>query len=327
MDFSKSIKNGLQYKSLENTRQVVLKPYEIITLKEMDTVNPEIAEFIKEKYPKIDKNKKFIVTKRKIHELVSAKNYKINETQKIYTKINKEIYINNDKSILDFCNTYGLLGADFHFHNKNIFSHAYDKNLNFELKTNDGFFGEFIESYKIFKREITEFKMYLEIWWFLKRGKIKEIENKSKNKLTKHYFELYKNKLKYTDYEKIAKIILLKINEHLYNNRLALNLNDGELQPGFKAEYLLDKAYSELYETIINNNNLKKCKHPDCRAFFEVTKSDQEFCPNDTCQQRYSNSLVPYWKKQYIKGNKTAEEVAERLKLSIEDIKKWKQNN
>ncbi|PUU89112.1 MAG: hypothetical protein CI948_2054 [Halanaerobium sp.] len=231
---------------------------------------------------------------------------------KIYLDINK-LNLDNDNEIIEFCNKYGPLGADHHPIKIISFDVCYPK------KTYIGFKSDAFQSYEMFKFAVEELQGLIEMWVSLQENKLPDLDN------TKIWF--VKNILKdkngnLVSLERAKEIFSANINKHLNLTKPHLIANNSNLLPVNKSKTLLAAAYMQFFEDITENKKFKRCKHPLCGDWFPVENTrgrEREFCENTNCATNY-RSFKSRWKKYFIEGEKTAEEVADRLEIKVEDL-------
>lgn len=233
---------------------------------------------------------------------------------KFYLDINK-LELDNDKKIIEFCNKYGSLGADFHsIDNKN-----YSFNKCYPNKNYIGFNSDAFQSYERFKLAVEEVKGLIDIWGSLQADKLPNLDNTAnwfvRDMLTdKNGNELSINKVR-VDFAD-------KINKHLELTKPHMVVNNNNFLPVKKSKTLLAATYMQFFEDVTENKKFKRCKHPLCGDWFTVENTsgrEREFCENTSCATNY-RSFKSRWKKYFIEGKKTAKEVADRLEIDIEEL-------
>lgn len=285
-----------------------LPDWEIKQTEKVSSVSEEIKKLMDNFVESVDKDYNnltdeslFIASPKKIKEHWYSGNEGYNPyneggnaaENKIYLDINK-LNLDNDNEIIEFCNKYGSLGADHHpINNKNYsFKECYPN------KNYIGFNNNAFQSYERFKLAVEELKRLVDIW-----GRLQENRLPDSDKETREEFAS-------------------KINKYLDLTKPHLTVENNDFLPVNKSKTLLAAAYMQFFEDITEKKKFKRCKHPLCKDWFPVEKTvgrEREFCENDNCATNY-RSFKSRWKKYFIEGEKTAEEVADRLEIEVEDL-------
>jgi len=264
--------------------KLVLRPYEIE------------GEFIVTRWRSED-----FCRQNKGPERISPKAYNPFHEENLLGAIIK-VNINNKKSILKFCNQYGLLTVSNHKHKERI--------------------GDFC-------REVTKLKKCVEYYWNLENNIEGEITPELEpppylsavidvGDMGYNYFSLAEYHLTRT------------VDSYLRNIYPQIkNSPEGGYIPYFASSNLISVAYYHLFRLMTQNKQLKKCKK--CGSFYVPIRSHSNFCPPPTvgerslCQNSYDQMV--YWsRRKILSGEKTVEEVAAIKGRPVEEVRKWIEN-
>lgn len=298
----------LRHNYLTNYYNEQLPEWEVKQTEKVSSISEQIKEAmesfeesVNKDYNNLTDESLFIASPKKIkeHWYSGKKGYNpYNESgtaaeNKIYLDINK-LNLDNDNEIIEFCNKYGSLGADHHpINNKNYSFKKCYPNKNYIGFNNNAF-----QSYERFKLAVEELKRLVDIW-----GRLQENRLPDSDKETREEFAS-------------------KINKYLDLTKPHLTVENNSFLPVNKSKTLLAAAYMQFFEDITENKKFKRCKHPLCGDWFPVENTrgrEREFCENTNCATNY-RSFKSRWKKYFIEGEKTAEEVADRLEIKVEDL-------
>lgn len=223
----------------------------------------------------------------------------------------------SEKSILEFCNQYGLLGESA----REVPAHL--AGLKFEG------WGDYRESLYYFARSVREMQDTLRLYYDIKREN-PQLEERAAD-MVETLLELHpewQGRLKNADALTIARArLMVRVNKHLGTVFPALQLGiDGRLYPGHTGLTLLGIAYFQLYEIITSDAQLREC--PNCNSLFVPRTHRARFCPapagygRSPCENRY-NQMIARVRKNIKEGKETVEQAAARLGRAVEEVRSW----
>lgn len=286
---------------------------------------------IEDKYPnddieiyKLIENMEIVPIKKENNSLPKEfyNPFKVNLLFEKVSKINLSDY----NSIISFCDTYGLVGDK----SLSKMPHTYIGSQNITKVPWQGV------NLIYFMREVIKIRYYTQLWKDIKfknpkleeRIIIDENNNISiDNTVITDYLPELKNQvqeLSKTDFAKYK--LLLGVNENLGGASPSLQLEDGELIPGYKAISLSNVIFAQLYDSITSNNEIRKCLY--CGDLFIPEHGNSYFCPKEDgyerspCENKY-NQMKYQARKKIRSGKKTIEEFAHEKNRSIKEVMSW----
>lgn len=277
-----------------------------------------------------------------------------------------KIDLEKEKSILKFCNQYGVLGEE---RQKNTFDELELTGVN-----ERGWF----ETLNFFKKEIEELHECFSLYMITEtdnetemRNRWKEFNEKQLQKTEQEITDYHKNPQKYefqyeddefhvegfhlqllNDYKKMYQnrihekapkkdiimgckgLLIGTINKKLPNIFLNIQMtHDGQLIEGITSFTLIGTLYYQLYQHIVKGNQFKICKY--CGNYFVPRKSDSNFCPaekaneHSKCANAY-NAMVRRARKWHYGQGIPLEEIQKKIKRpmkrSLAEIQYWINN-
>ncbi|MGV3465548.1 MAG: hypothetical protein ACO1OT_09680 [Heyndrickxia sp.] len=283
----------------------------------------------------------------------NAKQYNPFEEPDLLVDVSK-IRVDDEQSILEFCNKYGILGGDPEDTTKEEMNMllATIKINNFTLYEKLNYFVDQIKriqrvielNYLINPENKGELKE-----WFKKRDEIvinslknliyryeemgdKEKVGSYKESLSKHLLRTEKIKNSHSEAIMEAKELMVRtMNINLINVSPVIRLNEnGQFVEGVTSYTLLGVIYHQLYKVITKGHSFDRCIH--CGSLFPPRKSKTKFCPPDKysehsrCANAY-NAMVRRVREWYFKEGLTVDEIQEKIteprKRTLEEIQNW----
>lgn len=232
------------------------------------------------------------------------KNYNPFTDQEIFTDL---YYINteNEESILNFVNKYGLLGSD----------HKYKNNFYKDNFANPKTYitGQYrikpvIEDLSTIKKEIETFKAAVDFWRVLNKEdinseKLMDFWNKNKPKdfedfLSKKHLESKSNR------KLISKFLLQDIYDRALKNINPILRPDADgYQEGFTSSTLFSVIYFQLYRMILNKSGTFTCDYCGKLNTYKANAKNDRFCnksdyeEHSKCTNDYNNMKNKFLRK------------------------------
>lgn len=238
----------------------------------------------------------------------------------------------SEKSILDFCNRYGVLqpskGTLFGDESKLFLSQKLDS---------------FIEDVTLYKQFFALYYGLLHDDKIILIRKIMELmdravindgvifpRDESTTKTLKKMEKFFVDNPDFVGIELIketARPLLALITEHMRNIHLTLDFDEnGHPYSGIRTTNLLDVAYYKLYNIILSETWVNRCQY--CGSLFIARKADAKFCSpekagkNSPCRNAYEQMKFRY-RKKVAAGKMTIEEVAKKTWRPIKEVQSW----
>lgn len=258
-----------------------------------------------------------------------------------------KIDLEDEKSIIDFCNKYGVLGE---LRQKYTF-----QDLELTWVNQSGW----KESLEFFKNEIYELKKcfnfhivieaedgdwvkelwgrYLDneaLYYEAALQECESTEDRYIDFLERTIKEIRQSKVnaKVEDIKTDAKgILVATLNRKLPNVFFSLQMTtEGRLIEGVSTFTLAGALYYQLYQHIVKGNEFKVCKY--CGDYYVPRKSDTEFCPaeesneHSKCANAY-NAMVRRAREWHFKKGISVHEIQKKIKRpgrrELNEIQTW----
>lgn len=215
-----------------------------------------------------------------------------------WVEVIQKLDAENEASILEFCNQYGLLL----------------NNMGNAMVLEE------------FKDEIKRYKRNLEYYW----DYINDINRVIDENLLEQNRLYILTKAEPPSYTELIKVHLVsEINHYLRNFQPEFIItNESSFRLVNKAGDLISVLYYHLAMTLQCERELKRCIL--CKNLFEPRQKSQKFCPSGSddyrkrsnCENNY-NGTVKRFRKAFSQGKLTIEEAAKRYGRSIEEVEEW----
>jgi hypothetical protein len=202
--------------------------------------------------------------------------------------------LGKEESILDFCNTYGVLNPN------NIIENEEDVALLAGINLNGH-----TEDLNYFIREIRLLQMCIRLYEAIKKKDIKWLEFFIKDGTKDELILEAKKRLRY----------LINSRIHLVSPSLRIGPNE-EFIPGETSYSLLGVIYYHLYQIIANGYELKSCEY--CGDRFSPRKTNARFClskeanGHSKCSNRY-DAMVRRIRNWHFKDGLSVEEIQKKI--------------
>jgi len=290
-------------------------------------VDELINQFPNKKEMILDIDNLYIKNKDNINNNNKSLNYfnpfNIND---FYLKIANIDYLNYD-SLLNFSNKYGIFGDNREYIPLRMSNINHKHNIGNEINLIK------------YMREIKKLKYCIILWKEISdlekenipcRGRNEKFKKRVKKDYNNNYvyFDHYLLTYRYPSFDdllfELSPFNLAKFTlKSLINDKLLLVkpiLQFGKemsLLPAYSTNSLLGVAYTQLYEGIIENNNLGKCKY--CGDYFTQKDPSNKYCPEPKTasgrskhENRY-NQMKYSWKKKIKNGKVTIKEASKKI--------------
>lgn len=224
----------------------------------------------------------------------------------------------DEKSILAFCNNYGLLGE---------MSDELPARFTGLLWNDERAY--YRESLQFFTQAVRRMQDTLQLYHDIRNDhpRLQARAANLKAFLLEEHPEL-EPRLAAADHLTVARTQLLRwINMHLGAVYPALRLGlDGRLYPGHTGLTLLGIAYFQLYEVVAAEVELRECDY--CHSLFVPRNHRAHFCPppehyrRSPCENKY-NQMVYHTRRRIRAGKETVEAAAARLGRPVAEVRSW----
>jgi hypothetical protein len=265
-------------------------------------------------------------------EIVAASKQEDNNKIKKYNPFKiKDLFIKiakidefNYKSIINFYNNYGVIHDSKSMRLSRIHGQDYH---------------EFKDQYHYNLHKFNDLRICINLYYALsknnidydlikKTGLIISSLNIRPGKINKYSFPEIKKMNKQNNTKIAKKIIMRIINRNINEISFKLYLDENEnLMPEQSTKSLFAIGHFQLYQKILNDSQIKKCKF--CGSPFISETYNQKYCPapkddpsdKSVCKNRY-DSMKNYWKTKIKNGEVTPEEAAKQINWSDPDNNK-----